>query len=48
MARNQMGKAAIAAKALDLIGDHQTIFIGGGTTNLALAKPELQHAALAH
>jgi DeoR/GlpR family transcriptional regulator of sugar metabolism len=47
MASNQMKKAAIAAKALDL-GDHRMIFIDGGATNLALAKPELQHAALAH
>jgi len=38
IASNQVEKAAIAAKALDLIGDHQTIFIDGGTTNLALAK----------
>jgi DeoR/GlpR family transcriptional regulator of sugar metabolism len=33
-----MEKAAIVAKVLDLIGDHQTIFIDGGTTNLLLAK----------
>ena len=43
-----MKKATIAANVLDLIGDHQMIFIDGGATNLALAKPELQHAALAH
>ena len=38
LASNQAEKRAIATKALDLIKDRQTIFIDGGTTNLALAK----------
>src|SRR5258708_3473899 len=38
IASNQTEKRAIAAKALELIKDRQTIFIDGGTTNLALAK----------
>jgi DeoR/GlpR family transcriptional regulator of sugar metabolism len=38
IATNRAEKRAIAAKALDLIPDNQTIFIDGGTTNLALAK----------
>jgi DeoR family transcriptional regulator, fructose operon transcriptional repressor len=38
IATNQSEKRAIAAKALDLIRDHQTIFIDGGTTNLTLAR----------
>ena len=38
LASNQQEKRAIAAKALELIKDRQTIFIDGGTTNLALAK----------
>lgn len=38
IASNQSEKRAIAAKALDLVGDRQTIFIDGGTTNLTLAK----------
>jgi len=38
IASNQSEKRAIAAKALELIRDHQTIFIDGGTTNLTLAR----------
>jgi DeoR/GlpR family transcriptional regulator of sugar metabolism len=38
IATNQTEKRAIAAKALELIRDHQTIFIDGGTTNLTLAR----------
>ena len=38
IATNRAEKRAIAAKALDLIPNNQTIFIDGGTTNLALAK----------
>ena len=38
IANHQPEKKAIAAKALELIKDQQTIFIDGGTTNLALAK----------
>ena len=38
IATNRAEKRAIAAKALDLISNNQTIFIDGGTTNLALAK----------
>jgi DeoR/GlpR family transcriptional regulator of sugar metabolism len=38
LASNQSEKRAIAAKALDLIKNHQTIYLDGGTTNLALAK----------
>jgi DeoR/GlpR family transcriptional regulator of sugar metabolism len=38
IASNQLEKRAIAAKALELIRDHQTIFIDGGTTNLTLAR----------
>jgi DeoR/GlpR family transcriptional regulator of sugar metabolism len=38
LASNQLEKRAIAAKALELIKDRQTIFLDGGTTNLALAK----------
>jgi DeoR/GlpR family transcriptional regulator of sugar metabolism len=38
IATNQSEKRAIAAKALELIRDHQTIFLDGGTTSLALAK----------
>jgi DeoR family transcriptional regulator, fructose operon transcriptional repressor len=38
IAGNQSEKRAIAAKALELIRDHQTIFIDGGTTNLTLAR----------
>jgi len=38
IASNQSEKRAIAAKALDLIRDRQTIFLDGGTTNLELAK----------
>lgn len=37
-AANRPEKRAIAAKALELISDHQTIYIDGGTTNLVLAK----------
>jgi DeoR/GlpR family transcriptional regulator of sugar metabolism len=35
---NRAEKQAIAAKAIDLIPNDQTIFIDGSTTNLALAK----------
>jgi DeoR/GlpR family transcriptional regulator of sugar metabolism len=38
IATNRAEKQAIAAKALELIPNNQTIFIDGGTTNLALAK----------
>jgi DeoR/GlpR family transcriptional regulator of sugar metabolism len=38
IATNRAEKRAIAAKALDLIPNNQTIFIDGGTTNLALAR----------
>jgi DeoR/GlpR family transcriptional regulator of sugar metabolism len=38
IATNRAEKRAIAAKALDLIPNNQTIFIDGGTTNLALAE----------
>jgi DeoR family transcriptional regulator, fructose operon transcriptional repressor len=38
MATNREQKRAIAEKALELIPDGLTIFIDGGTTNLALAK----------
>jgi DeoR/GlpR family transcriptional regulator of sugar metabolism len=38
IANNQLEKRAIGAKALELIKDQQTIFLDGGTTNLALAK----------
>jgi DeoR family transcriptional regulator, fructose operon transcriptional repressor len=38
IASNQWEKRAIAAKAVDLIKDNQTIFIDGGTTSLALAR----------
>ncbi|MBV9731687.1 MAG: DeoR/GlpR transcriptional regulator [Verrucomicrobia bacterium] len=38
IASNQSEKRAIAAKALELIRDNQTIFIDGGTTNLTLAR----------
>ncbi|HEY4780261.1 MAG TPA: DeoR/GlpR family DNA-binding transcription regulator [Chthoniobacterales bacterium] len=38
IATNRAEKRAIAAKALELIPNNQTIFIDGGTTNLALAK----------
>lgn len=38
IAANRAEKRAIAAKVLDLIPNNQTIFIDGGTTNLALAK----------
>jgi len=38
IATNRAQKRAIAAKALDLIPNNQTIFIDGGTTNLALAR----------
>ena len=38
IATNPAEKRAIAAKALDLIPNNQTIFIDGGTTNLALAR----------
>jgi DeoR/GlpR family transcriptional regulator of sugar metabolism len=38
IAANREQKRAIAAKAVDLISNNQTIFIDGGTTNLALAK----------
>ena len=38
IASNQSEKRAIAAKALELVGERQTIFIDGGTTILALAK----------
>ena len=38
IASNQAEKRAIAAKALELVKDQPTIFIDGGTTNLALAK----------
>ncbi len=38
IATNRAEKRAIAAKALDLILNNQTIFIDGGTTNLALAE----------
>lgn len=38
IAANRAEKRAIAAKALDLIPNSQTIFVDGGTTNLALAK----------
>ncbi len=38
IATNRAEKRAIAAKAFDLIPNNQTIFIDGGTTNLALAK----------
>jgi DeoR/GlpR family transcriptional regulator of sugar metabolism len=38
IATNRAEKRAIAAKALDLIPNNHTIFIDGGTTNLALAK----------
>ena len=38
IATNRAEKRAIAAKALELISNNQTIFIDGGTTNLALAK----------
>jgi len=37
IATNRAEKRAIAAKAFDLIPNNQTIFIDGGTTNLALA-----------
>jgi DeoR/GlpR family transcriptional regulator of sugar metabolism len=35
---NRAEKHVIAAKALDLISNNQTIFVDGGTTNLVLAK----------
>ena len=38
IASHQLEKRAIAAKALELIGDRQTIFIDGGTTTLAMAR----------
>ena len=38
IAANRAEKRAIATKALELITNNQTIFIDGGTTNLALAK----------
>jgi DeoR/GlpR family transcriptional regulator of sugar metabolism len=38
MATNREQKRQIAEKALELIPEGQTIFIDGGTTNLALAK----------
>ena len=38
IATHRTEKRAIAAKALELISNQQTIFIDGGTTNLALAK----------
>lgn len=38
IATNREEKRAIATKALELISNHQTIFIDGGTTNLVLAK----------
>jgi DeoR/GlpR family transcriptional regulator of sugar metabolism len=38
IATNRPEKRAIAAKALELIPNQQTISIDGGTTNLALAK----------
>jgi DeoR family transcriptional regulator, fructose operon transcriptional repressor len=38
MATNREQKRLIAEKALELIPDDQTIFIDGGTTNLALAR----------
>jgi DeoR/GlpR family transcriptional regulator of sugar metabolism len=38
LSTNRAEKQAIAAKALDLIPDNHTIFLDGGTTNLALAK----------
>jgi DeoR/GlpR family transcriptional regulator of sugar metabolism len=38
IARNRAEKRSIAARALELIPNQQTIFIDGGTTNLALAK----------
>lgn len=38
IASNRAEKQAIAAKALDLIQNNQTVFIDGGTTNLLLAR----------
>jgi DeoR/GlpR family transcriptional regulator of sugar metabolism len=38
IATNRAEKRSIAARALELIPNQQTIFIDGGTTNLALAK----------
>jgi DeoR/GlpR family transcriptional regulator of sugar metabolism len=38
IATNREEKQAIAAKTLELIPDRQTIFLDGGSTNLALAK----------
>jgi len=38
IATNREEKRAIAARALDLISNRQTIFMDGGTTNRALAK----------
>jgi DeoR family transcriptional regulator of aga operon len=38
MLANRAEKSAIAAGALELVANNQTIFIDGGTTNLALAK----------
>ena len=43
IATNRAQKRAIAAQALDLISNDQTIFIDGGTTNLALAKLIADH-----
>jgi DeoR/GlpR family transcriptional regulator of sugar metabolism len=38
IAKNRAEKRVIAAKALELIPNRQTIFLDGGTTNLGLAK----------
>ena len=38
IATNRAEKRSIAAKALEVIPNQQTIFIDGGTTNLALAR----------
>src|SRR6201987_678449 len=38
IASHHLEKRAIAAKALELIGDRQTIFIDCGTTTLTLAR----------
>src|ERR1700719_313650 len=38
IATNRDEKRALAARALELISNRQTIFMDGGTTNLALAK----------